>query len=1055
MTERSGATAQSGCSTSVPLSREQRAALAYRDASGTFARYVIGRSAYAEGLDERRWTEAVALVAERHPVFRSTLRDGQLCEGPVGAMVQLVDARTTDDVVRASIESFLARPDPRRPVVSTLVHRLTDGRHRVTIVADHLGVDHVSLGVLISELDAFYRDPAAVLPPPSDPRVLVDSESAFLASARLSSAEAYVRATVEDCPVLDLGEDPVDERAFEPESHWVEAPSIAWPNALLPALSVAFGLALDEHRRDERGRMGVLLNARRPPLHRPAIGLGANAIPVRLELDRRKAFGALLDSAAARIRGAIRHRQLPGYRVRGILRELELPSTAAFVNYMPVLRRDGVGQALQVLNGDLDGEAFTWGGMSCRAVSMRRHGNPYDLTLNLIERLDKPPVLRFDYNRRRYAPEAVAALADRLVEALRRLTAAPRSSVSHACAIAPALADTVVRELTGDFSGLDDRPLVDAAFVDEARAHPDRVAVIDEDDTQTTYRDLENWSARVAASVAAMRSGARELVVAVDLPRSAAALAAIYGVLRAGAAYVPLPLDAPANRRRTIVRRAGARVYIGLGEPPSDLGVFDRCLTIGALAPAELPVPVRAHDPRALAMVLFTSGTTGEPKGAAITHENLQRMVFDRACFEVERGQRVLSMSPLTFDLSIYDAIAVVANGATSVQAPARVLDRRALEHTLRRHTPTHAFMSTAVFHALTDSDFRPLATLERIIVGGDVLSRVSVDRFRSWGSSTAIVNGYGPTECTTVVSSERVGGWRAPSIPIGRPVDGTRLYVLDSDGRLCAPGVRGEICCGGAGLSRGYIGQPRLTAERFVPDAHGPVAGARVYRTGDIGSLRPDGKLLYVGRRDRQVKLRAVRVELGEVEIALARHPGVQSVLADVRPVGDRPALVAFVTGRATPEELRAHAARELPPQMVPAHFVVLDELPLTAHGKIDRRRLPDVRPDPLADAGRSRPQTELEATIARAWASALGRTMVAVDRNMFDQGADSERVLAAQVALEAALGREVPIALLFEHPTIAALARRLGSGREADDARMGAAERGARRLARRSGRA
>jgi amino acid adenylation domain-containing protein len=443
--------------------------------------------------------------------------------------------------------------------------------------------------------------------------------------------------------------------------------------------------------------------------------------------------------------------------------------------------------------------------------------------------------------------------------------------------------------------------------------------------------------------------------------------------------------------------------------------------------------------PSSPAYLLYTSGSTGRPKGVVVPHRAIASFVrVARADYALTPADRVLQFASLSFDTSAEEIWPALASGATLVLRPGDMA--ASIPHFLReveRLGVTVLDLPTAFWHELVDGlvaeDLGLPRCLRLVILGGE---EALADRLALWlrrvGPAVRLVNTYGPTE-TTVVATRRELAELTPGglVPIGRPIPGARTYVLDRFGAPVPPGVRGELWIGGAGVTSGYLHRPDLTADRFRPDPFGGDVGARLYRSGDLAVLRPDGDLVFAGRADRQLKIRGYRIEPGEIEAALRLHPALREAVVDAR----AQRLVAWVVaheGAAVPElpELRAFLRERLPEPLVPAAFVPLAALPLTTSGKVDRRALPEPVEAMPAGADFAEPQSALERTIAEVYRELLRVGRVGLHDNFFDLGGHSLLIVRAHQRLKQALGKEIPVLDLFRFPTVAALARHLEGG-------------------------
>ncbi|MFZ3494409.1 amino acid adenylation domain-containing protein [Streptomyces sp. 5.8] len=573
------------------------------------------------------------------------------------------------------------------------------------------------------------------------------------------------------------------------------------------------------------------------------------------------------------------------------------------------------------------------------------------------------------------------------------------------------------------------------AFARQVRRAPEAVA-LRTDDGPVGYAELDRRANRLAHRLAGLGVGA-ETAVAVLMERSADLVVALLAVLKAGGAYVPLHVTYPEARMRSVIEQTGAPVLLtDLATTPGD--TFDgltRTLVVDAdpeLAHCPTTAPEVRVTPDRLAYVMFTSGSTGAPKGVAVRHRDILALAADH-CWDAETQARVLVHSSHAFDAATYEIWVPLLGGHQAVIAPAGQLDAPLLRRMTEDHGITSLFLTTALFNLVAEEDPTVFDSVRQVWSGGEACSPDAIQRVLDLCPRTDFVHVYGPTETTTFATylalraPHRVGA----TVPIGRPMDNMRTYVLDDALRPVPAGVTGELYIAGEGLARGYASRPGLTAERFVACPFDP--GARMYRTGDLARWLPDGTIEFVGRADQQVKIRGFRIELGEIEAVLARFPGVGLRTVAVRE--DRPGdkrLVAYVVpadgATLDPAALRAHAAGALPEYMVPSACVVLDALPLNSNGKVDRKALPE----PVAEAvtGLRGPRTPEEEVLCALFAQLLGYDRVGIDQGFFDLGGSSLRGMTLISRIRTALGAEVSFTTLFRNPTVAGLAEALRDG-------------------------
>ncbi|TXS16039.1 amino acid adenylation domain-containing protein [Streptomyces sp. adm13(2018)] len=563
-------------------------------------------------------------------------------------------------------------------------------------------------------------------------------------------------------------------------------------------------------------------------------------------------------------------------------------------------------------------------------------------------------------------------------------------------------------------------------FRRQAARTPEAIALV-RGDLALTYAELDARSDRLAHTL--LDRGVRpEDRIALLLTDRAAHVVATLAVAKAGGVYVPLDVRSPEARTRRILD--GTATVLVLAETATAGHVPDGSAPVllldEGLPPAGEPRPgLPAIHPDRLAYVMYTSGSTGEPKGVAVTHRNVAGLTRDRY-WGHGADDRVLMHSPPSFDASTYELWGPLLNGARIVANDGDATDIASLAATMTRHRVTIGLFSEGVFRLLAENHATAFRDLRDIYVGGDTASATAVRKVLEQTTGARLTNSYGPTETTLCVVHHALTDEDVArnAFPIGRPLDNTRVYVLDTALRPVPDGVTGELYVAGEGLARGYTRRPGLTAERFTADPYGP-RGSRMYRTGDRVRWRADGTLEFAGRADAQVKVRGFRIELGEVEAAVAAHPAVAQTVVVVRE--DRPGdkrLVAYAVPAAgrplDPDTLRTHVAALLPDYMTPAAFVELAELPLTRTGKLDRRALPAPQ---YAGGGDRAPRNEREQLLCGLFADLLGVPQVAVDDNFFAMGGDS--IVSIQLVSRA---REAGLVLtprdIFQHQTVEALA-------------------------------
>ncbi|WP_175956060.1 non-ribosomal peptide synthetase [Burkholderia sp. BCC0405] len=954
-------------------------------------------------LDLPRFAAAWQAMLARHDALRAgfVARAG-------GRPIQFVDAQPTlpvawldwsDAATPAEQDARLAqwlRDDAaqpfdlaRPPLMRLTIATLGPQRHRWLWSFHHILLDGWSIPVFFRELIAMYTGRDAALPAPRRfadhlawlalraPGATPDAwraRLAGLAPARLAApARGPARQARHDIVLTREASDAIEQLARDAGVTPSTVFDAAW--ALLLARSgvgadVAFGVTLSGRSSGAPGADAM-------------IGLFINTLPLRVTLAPAQTVRALLarvQQALAELHASEHERLSDILRTAGAETNELFDTLVVFENY-PV-----------------EGDFAAPDGLVFARPDYHEHTN-YPVTLAIIpgERF----ALRLEYDANRYPDTQAAALVERLARLVERFAATPGATLAEIgdepaarSGAAPAGADGATH----------DAPLAHALFERTAARRPDAPALITPTAT-LTYAALARRADTVAAHLRQLGAGP-ETVVGMMLPRGANAIAALLGILKAGAAYLPLDPHYPAARVSYMLRDAGARFVIVPDDatPPDADGVV--ALRVAGLLEATGDVSEAAAPPppaSSLAYVIYTSGSTGEPKGVGVTHAGIANMCHAmHAGFAVDPHSRIFLFPPLTFDASVAEIFTALSSGAALVLPPEGAKQSGtsdALLDAARAGRVTHVTLPPSLLAALDDA---ALAGVGTIVAAGEAAPAGLLAR---WARGRRVVNAYGPSEAT-VCASLHVCDAHEPLPPIGAGIEGVRTVVLDEWLGVAPIGVAGEICVGGPALARGYLGRPGLTAASFVPDPASAVPGARLYRTGDRGVMLADGSIRYLGRAGGHVKLRGYRIDPDGIAGVLLRDPAVREALVDVTEAGRRPELTAFVIPRDAAEfdadALRARAAHSLALHEVPARFVAVTAWPLTSSGKIDRAALRDAhapapRPadDPVADA----PRDDVERWVRDAFRQVLGVPDARVDDDYFALGGDS--ILALQVGV------------------------------------------------------
>ncbi|MFE2164045.1 amino acid adenylation domain-containing protein [Streptomyces sp. NPDC059447] len=993
------------------------------------------------GLLRRSWQA----LLDRHASLRTGFRQPVGMESPVQVVVRdvelpwrEVDLSGLSDTDAEAEAHRLADEDLRPfdlaepPLVRLLLVKRATERNRLIMTMHHIVMDGWSLPILFGELSRIYAagGDASTLPP-------VPAYRDYLAWLGRQDGEAAAEAWRS---ALAGGHEPtlvapIERGAESVPSHHVITRLDEQHTTALRDMARANGLTLNTLVQGAWAVLVGMLSGRTDVVFgatvagRPAeipgvermLGLFINTIPVRVRLDPRRTVAELLTGLQAE------QAELIAYQHVGLTEIQRIAGAAATFDTLVVYENyphdPDAGR-------QLGGLPIVGGGGEETAH--------YPLTL-LASPSDELE-LRLDYRPDLFDESAVRLLVERARRVLAQMAADPHLPLSRLEVLDEAERAQLLVEWNDTA-----RPVPHASLpaLFEAQAHrtPEAVALVS-GDTELTYAELNARANRLAHRLTALGVG-DERAVALLQTRSIDLVVSILAVLKAGGTYVPLDADAPADRLRRIAEDTDIPVLL------TDSTQRGSVLEDGARAVVEVdgdttlePEPsgdtgATVH-PDQLAYLMFTSGSTGLPKGVAVTQHAVAALALDPCWDGSGSRERVLMHSPHTFDASTYELWVPLLSGGTVVVAPGE-LDVRAMRRTLVEQRVSALWLTAGLFRLLAEEAPDSFAGVREVWTGGEAVPATAVRRVLEACPHTKVVDGYGPTESTTFATAHpmRAVDEVPDSVPIGRPMANTRAYVLDDALRPVPVGIAGELYLSGDGLARGYANRSDLTAERFVADPFGP-EGARMYRTGDVARRTPDGALLYAGRVDDQVKIRGFRIELGEIETVLAGYEGVAQVAVVVRE--DQPGvkrLVAYVVATdegIDDEALSEYAARTLPEYMVPAAVVALDSLPITVNGKLDRAALP--APEFGDSTGRGA-ATPVEEVLCGLFAEVLGLERVGAEESFFALGGDSLLAMRLVVRVRSVLDAEINVRELFGAPTVAGLARLVENNE--DDVRMG----------------
>ncbi|MGY1502800.1 amino acid adenylation domain-containing protein [Streptomyces sp. QTS52] len=1044
----------------LPLSAAQRGLWFLTEFEGPRATHNIPLALHVSGpLDRAALRRALLDVTTRHEALRTVFPSA---DGEPEQLIMSVERVTGLTVVGPDGAATLAAEADRPfhlatepPLRATLFVRGED-EHVLSLVLHHIAGDGWSLSVLADELSAAYEARRAGRQPDWTPLPVQYADYALWQAESLESAAdpgsvparqlVFWRGALAGLPErLEL---PTDRPHPVRPSHRGDAVPLAVDAglhrrlvetaqrhdvSLFMLLHTALAILLSRVSGATDIPVGSPIAGRTDAALENLIGFFANTLVLRTDTSGNPTFAGLLARVRQTCLSAYAHQEVPFERLVEELAPVRSTSHHPLFQVMLSVENARPGLALA--------------GLAVRPLEGGPRPAKFDLSVTLTEQHDAdgaPLGLTglINFATDLFDRTTVTRFADMLVNILDSGAAAPSTPIGRLRVLSPDERHRVLVEWndTGEDTAHTPAATLADLFQRQVRDRPEDTAVVHEQG-RLSYAELNARANRLARTLVAAGAGP-ERIVALALPRSPEMIVALLAVVKAGAAYLPIDTAYPAERIALMLADARPSAVLTTSALLGSLPAADRTPRVVLDAPTTVKELSRRCDcdltdedrisplhPAHPAYVIYTSGSTGRPKGVQITHAGITGVVLTQIeHLAVDRFSRVLQFASLSFDAASGEILRTLLAGAALV-VPATVPAPDGLARLVREERITHCFVPPAVLSVLPDDTLDGVRTLT---VGGEA---GAVSLARPWSAGRRMLNGYGPTETTIVATYHRVrpqdGDASRPWLPIGRPIRNTRAYVLDTGLEPVPPGVVGELYLVGAGLARGYLDRPGLTAQRFVACPHG-APGERMYRTGDLVRWSSAGELEFIGRTDDQVKIRGHRIEPGEVEAVLRRHPsvgGAAVVVREARP--DDPRLVAYVVPAAESgvdtAELRAFVSGAVPDHLVPAVVVVLNALPLTPNGKVDRRALP--RPDFSAAAVFRGPRSAREEVLCGLFAEVLGQERVGIDDSFFERGGHSLMATRLVSRIRSVLGEDVSLRTLFEAPTVARLNDRIGA--------------------------
>lgn len=933
----------------------------------------------------------------------------------------------------------------KSPLLRAMLVRLNESEHVLALVLHHIITDASSNGMLISDLGALYSEmaggpPAALAPVKQWSHLAQELAESYAAD---TTENFWQNEYADGFPSLDLPTDRIRPAtqtfAGERESYWLspalsrQITHLAQSNGftLYGVLLAAFQLLLHRITGQSDFATGILSSEQHwSAADGCAIGYSVKLLPLRSCPDERSSFLDHADQSYSKLLAVVQHQQYP------------LSKIAAMAKQQPGRRPLLAG----IFNLETAAGKFAFGALEAEFISVHNGFSKFDANVTVNRGADRL-LVQWEYNTDLFGSQTIQRWLRHFEHLLETVARTPQCELWRHQVLTTAEIHEILNTWNSKApADVEYRSCLHTLFEEQAKRRPDAIALIT-DEKRISYGELNRQSDALADVLRGEGVGC-ETVVAILLERSIEMVVAILGILKAGGAYLPLDVNAPVERLSFMLHDAKAQLLVtdqpDRAQLPDFEGTILQARSDWTAHPAKSPGPhhTAASEPSQLAYLIYTSGSTGDPKGVMVSHASiLNRLLWMKAAYGFDETVSTLQKTALVFDASIWELFVPLLSGGRCVLArPEGQLDpvymaRRVAEESISVLQLVPSVASTFLQHGMAAEGH-----LKHLFCGGEAFP-ASLARFASSRMNARVTNLYGPTEAAIdVTACDFDGSCDRQLVPIGRPISHTRAYILDRNLAPVPVAALGELYVSGPGLARGYCSRPAFTAERFIPDPYATTAGSRMYRTGDHARWLPDGKIEFIGRTDTQVKLRGFRIELGEVEAALSRHPEIKEAVVTkwTEPEGEDH-LVAYVApiGTSSPgaAELRTWLLRSLPPYMIPSKYMMVESIPRTASGKLDRRSLP--QPSFVENARRPAMaplRNPLQEMMADLWREILHREVNDAHANFFDVGGHSLLIFQLLARIEEIIGVRISVRTIFDSPTIEELAKAIELARRSN---------------------
>ena len=1038
---------------SVPLSFAQQRLWFLDKLEPNSATYNVPTVLKLEGeIDRDALQRSLDAILARHEALRTTFpaQDGapsERVEKPRQVELAFIDLSRLDDATREKEAERLMIEEARRPfdlaedlmVRGTLIHTGSE-EHLLVLVAHHIASDEWSLRVLFREwgelYSAFRQGRAPNLPDLSiQYSDFAQWQREWVQSAEFKRQMEYWGGKLKaPLPVLQLPTDHTrpSTQTYKGALFTSEIPSELAARvrefgerenaSLFMTLLAVFKVVIFRYTRQEDIIVGSPIAGRNRLELEPLIGFFVNMLPLRSSLSGDTTFREFLQSMRETTLGAYANQDVPFDK---LVEELHPERSST---HMPLV------QVVFSLDHDFV-EENPFPGIHSKMVEVDTGTSKFELTFVAT---DTPQGIRvaIEYNTDLFERARIQGFFGHFISALASVIEQPSQKISEVSLLTPREEERIVRGWNETGTDYPRNDCIHRLFEAQVAKTPEAIA-LEYGEEKITYRELNARANQLAHRLGKLNAGPKTLV-GVYMDRGIEMIVAFLGILKAGAAYVPLDLSYPKERLGFMIEDAAMPVLLTqtslIAELPNSAATMV-CLDSDwesiSQEPRQLPPNrVAATD---LAYIIYTSGSTGKPKGVAVPHRGVTRLVLNTNYIQIKPLERIAQASNASFDAATFEIWGALLNGGCVVGVSKETsLSPLDFAETLQNKRVQTLFLTTALFNQLAREVPGVFGTLDNVLFGGEAVDPKWVRAVLECEPPKRLLHVYGPTESTTFTSWHPIESVseEASTVPIGKPISNTEIYILDENQRPVPPGIPGELYVGGDGLADGYWRRPELTAEKFVANPF--KAEERLYRTGDLARFDAEGNVEFIGRIDHQVKIRGLRIELGEIESLLARHPAVNNVIVLAREdiPGDRRLVAYLVPKGDAPKagDLRAWLSAELPEYMVPSAFVVMKSFPLTPNEKVDRKALPPPEQN-RPDLGKTfiAPRNETEAKLAKIWEKILGVQPIGMADNFFELGGHSLLAVRLFSQIETVFERKLPLATLFRAPTIGEMAKLL----------------------------